>query len=433
MQTRPLFPPKNSTVTKSMKIKTVIFLGSILLIFMKGTWATNSSEKELSDLKALAAGNYGLPSAQYDLGCRYKEGNGVPKSEGKAYVLFIRSATQGDGKAAYKLSMALYNGEGVFKDKIEGLAWMNVAVDRGLPSGARETMKKSLSTQEIQKEELRTHEIQRIIGSTEAGYKPENVSQNQLAFNLMTDHPPRMDDFLKAEIDRFEADPSVEGIDEYFGDGSLVVAQASFIGNGSTNPVTALKGFLQKANGGDKWSEWLIGDLYYKNTKAPYFNEALRWFRKAAEHGDAKYQYQLGSLLERTHPQEAIEWYKKSAKQDYGDAQYALGYHYLYSEGGDKDPSTACDYFLKSAKHGDPTAMSIVSQLYYTGDGVSKDQLEGLAWMYLAAGSGTGWPLYRQWQEYVAQWEKQGGGDFSLKAQQRAKELKKDIKVHSGL
>ena len=238
---------------------------------------------------------------------------------------------------------------------------------------------------------------------------------------------------VPSNAEDFESNPSLSGINQYFGGTSYLLDQAALLGNRSTNPVIALKGFLQKANGGDKWSAWLIGDLYYKNTEAPYFNEAIRWFRKAAEQGDAKYQYQLGSLLERTHPQEAIEWYKKSAKQDYGDAQYALGYHYLYSKGGDKDPSTACDYLLKSAKHGDPTAMSIVSELYYTGDGVPKDQLEGLAWMYLAAGSGTGWPLYRQWQEYVAQWEKQIGSDYSLKAQLRAKELKKDIKMHSGL
>lgn len=55
----------------------------------------------------------------------------------------------------------------------------------------------------------------------------------------------------------------------------------------------------------------------------------MRWFRKAAEHGYAKAQYNLGAFYEAgigvtKDTAEARRWYQKAAAQGYEKAQEAL-------------------------------------------------------------------------------------------------------------
>ena len=60
------------------------------------------------------------------------------------------------------------------------------------------------------------------------------------------------------------------------------------------------------------------------------YAEALKWYRKAADHGDAEARYNLGVIYERGDgvPQncvEAVRWYHLAADQGYAAAQSSLG------------------------------------------------------------------------------------------------------------
>lgn len=53
--------------------------------------------------------------------------------------------------------------------------------------------------------------------------------------------------------------------------------------------------------------------------------EAAKWWSKAAQNGDAKAQFCLGSCYKagkgvRSDDQEAVKWWRKSASQGYDDA-----------------------------------------------------------------------------------------------------------------
>ena len=66
------------------------------------------------------------------------------------------------------------------------------------------------------------------------------------------------------------------------------------------------------------------------------YAEAAKWYRKAAEQGDALAQLSLGSLYEQGQgvPQnyaEAAKWYRKAAEQ--GDALAQLSLGSLYEQG----------------------------------------------------------------------------------------------------
>ena len=66
--------------------------------------------------------------------------------------------------------------------------------------------------------------------------------------------------------------------------------------------------------------------------------EAARWYRKAADQGDAEAQYGLGFMYYQgkgvPHDYvEAARWYRKAAEQDNAEADYGLGFMYLNGQG----------------------------------------------------------------------------------------------------
>jgi TPR repeat protein len=68
------------------------------------------------------------------------------------------------------------------------------------------------------------------------------------------------------------------------------------------------------------------------------YEEAVKWYRLAAEQGDAGAQYQLALSYDKGHgvPQdykEAVKWYRLAAKQELAVAQHNLGVSYAKGEG----------------------------------------------------------------------------------------------------
>ena len=72
------------------------------------------------------------------------------------------------------------------------------------------------------------------------------------------------------------------------------------------------------------------------------YTEAVVYFRKAAEQGDAKAQFSLGCCYEYGYgvlknQEEAVKWYRKAAEQGDTMAQTNLGICYEYGRGVAKD------------------------------------------------------------------------------------------------
>src|SRR5215469_5143713 len=66
--------------------------------------------------------------------------------------------------------------------------------------------------------------------------------------------------------------------------------------------------------------------------------EAMKWYRMAADHGDARAQNALGIIYEGgvVAPQnyaEALKWWRRAADQGYAAAQWSLGLSYASGEG----------------------------------------------------------------------------------------------------
>lgn len=122
----------------------------------------------------------------------------------------------------------------------------------------------------------------------------------------------------------------------------------SIIGSNDYEQTKWLPQIRNAAEQGDAYAQFLIGLNIYKYTTKDY-NEAIKWFLKAGEHGDAS-------------------------------AQLVLGRCYYEGQGTAKDYNAAMRWWCKAAEQGIPYAMVEIANLYIKGYGVKEDKKEAMRW-----------------------------------------------------
>nr|WP_294515173.1 tetratricopeptide repeat protein [uncultured Bilophila sp.] len=134
------------------------------------------------------------------------------------------------------------------------------------------------------------------------------------------------------------------------------------------------------ATGSPYW-EARCGSLCYEDGRDA---EALRWFEKAARHGQIGSWFDVGLLYERglgapKDLSKAAEAYRKSAEQGFSDAQQALGILTFFGRGVPRDPARAA-YWLREAAAADlPLACGLLGLCFLRGFGVQQDDGEAFA------------------------------------------------------
>ena len=85
---------------------------------------------------------------------------------------------------------------------------------------------------------------------------------------------------------------------------------------------------------------------------------------------------------------EAMEWYLKAANQGNALAQHNIGSLYFNGYGVYKVDKTVVEWYMKSASQGLPLAQNSLGAMYVKGFGVKKDPNKGLEWILKAAEQG---------------------------------------------
>jgi TPR repeat protein len=85
--------------------------------------------------------------------------------------------------------------------------------------------------------------------------------------------------------------------------------------------------------------------------------QAVAWYRKAAEQGDAQAQCNLGCMYSKGQGvqqdfKQAAAWYQKAAEQGYAKAQHNLGVMYSKGQGVQQDFKQAAAWMQKAADQG---------------------------------------------------------------------------------
>jgi TPR repeat protein len=127
--------------------------------------------------------------------------------------------------------------------------------------------------------------------------------------------------------------------------------------------------------------------------EAENYDAAMRWFRKAADLGNAdammgiSWIYGNGRGVAQDDA-EALRWYKKSAELGNADAMERIGSLYVFGRGVRQDYPEAMRWLKKAADLGNTTAMFVIGGFYQLGEGVPKDEAQARVWMKKAAAMG---------------------------------------------
>lgn len=120
---------------------------------------------------------------------------------------------------------------------------------------------------------------------------------------------------------------------------------------------------------GDAQALFLLGDAYQAGLAVKQDpQQALSWYRKAAEQGHLMAQQTLGVMYVkgRGTPQndaEAVQWYRRAAEQNDSAAQYHLGFMYERGEGVEKSRDAAVRWYRRAAEHGNAEAQQRLQKL----------------------------------------------------------------------
>ncbi len=116
---------------------------------------------------------------------------------------------------------------------------------------------------------------------------------------------------------------------------------------------------------------------------------AFQELKARAEKGDPEAQVALGlKYAEREDYAEAVKWYRKAADQGNAEAQNNLAVMYANGQGVPQDYAEAVKWFRKAAGQGFPRAQHDLAVMYANGQGVPQDYAEAYKWFNLAASQG---------------------------------------------
>ena len=153
-----------------------------------------------------------------------------------------------------------------------------------------------------------------------------------------------------------------------------------------------------------KANEYLaLGSQASQNGK---YAEAVKWFRKAAEQGEAFAQYNLGVMYADGEGvtqdyAEAVKWYRMAAEQGIAEAQFNLGNAYNSGQGVAQNYAEAVKWYSKAAEQGLAEAQFSFGYAYYSGKGVTQDYARALMWYRMAAENGLAQAQFNQGVMYL--------------------------------
>ena len=174
----------------------------------------------------------------------------------------------------------------------------------------------------------------------------------------------------------FNSDPLI-GVDEWW-----------------QNQVEAVRWYRLAAEQGEAMAQANLGFCYYDGRGVgKNYAEAVKWYSKAADQGNASAQTNLGVCYEngqgvQKHEVEAVRLYRLAVEQGDANAQVNLGACYYYGKGVEKNDAEAVKWYRRAVDQGNARAQANLGLCYASGRGVQKDEVEAVRLYRLAAEQG---------------------------------------------
>ena len=161
----------------------------------------------------------------------------------------------------------------------------------------------------------------------------------------------------------------------------------------SQNDSEALEWYRKAAEKGNADAQIELGKRYFEGRGvSTNEDEAVKWYTKAAENGNTDAQLVLGDryFVEQKYST-AAEWYRKAADKDNGNvrAQYQLGLMYSQGQGVERNYAEAADWYRKAADQRDAESQRRLAGMFEAGNGVEQSYAEAEKWYQKAADQGS--------------------------------------------
>ena len=290
--------------------------------------------------------------AQYNLGVRYEDGQGVPKDLEKAAELYQKAANQGHAGAQFNLGLLYAHGQGVPKDFGKAAELFQKAANQG-HAGAQNNLGLLYEHGEG---------VTKDLGKAVELYQKAADQGNSVAKNHLADAQNNLGALYE----------DGHGVPKDLGKAAELYQKAANQGNQTAiaNLNRLSKPVEPKlSDQGDAAAQFNLGVQYEHGQGVPQdFGKAVELFQKAADSGYADAQNHLGFLYQNGLgvPKDfgkAADLYQKAADQGNARAQYNLGLLYEGGQGVPKDLKKAAELYQKAANQGDQDAIANLKTL----------------------------------------------------------------------
>lgn len=162
----------------------------------------------------------------------------------------------------------------------------------------------------------------------------------------------------------------------------IVLATFSNIAMADWFLSTEIKALIVKAEAGDTDAQFRVGVAYDFGKGAPRDgNEAMKWYRMAAEKGNAEAQNSFGSGLQaEKRYAEALAWYEKASSQGHALAINNLAYLYDLGLGVKQDRRKGFELYSRAADLGSAESMWNMANMHGAGQLGEKDMVAACVW-----------------------------------------------------
>ena len=290
----------------------------------------------------------------YICGWRYANGRSVIQSDEKAVEWYRRAAEQGHAIAQYDLSWMYQHGRGVSQNSSEAAQWCRRAAKQGYADaqntlGWRYQYVKGVGAQNYEEA------IKWYRRAAQQEHANAQANLRELAARALPT-PNEKTDTGDVEAVRLDYRTTKQ---------NNIAARHTIMGFGRNN-VRTFWHYQEAAQRGDTAAQNNIGVMYANGRGVDQdFNEAINWFRRAAEQGNTSARsnlcqiyihlgvmYANGVGVDQDYEQ-AFDWFRRAADQRHALAQYNLGVMYANGDHVVRDDAEAVKWFSKAAEQGD--------------------------------------------------------------------------------
>ena len=300
--------------------------------------------------------------AMFEQGMAFRRGQDLELDFQAARRLLRRAAEMNHAQAQYEYGSMLFRGLGGEQDPVKGLRWIEHAAKSGCTDARLYMGKCHIHGDGVEKNPVRAELYLR--GVAEIGH----AEAQTLLGLLYRDNEPPLGDAVLA------ADWLTKAVNQRYPGAFFPLSDLYERGVGVVQDLKkADELLLQAAEFGDPPAQLKVARYYLTGAFGHAFPQdyraSLDWFRRAASHGVAEAEYEIGVRYERNEGVDAPDMgvatasYLKAAEMGFAPAQYRVGQIFLYGQGVNQNLRETRRWFTAAAAQGHGEAAKYAKKL----------------------------------------------------------------------